>query len=113
MKRQRFLIWTIFSLFLGFTNSSHAADTGRPNILFLITDDQRFDQMGNMNRLIHTPEMDRLARQGVQFKNAFVTTPICAASRASLLCGLVERTHHYTFKTPPLSEKFVEMSFPA
>jgi arylsulfatase A-like enzyme len=84
----------------------------RPNLLLLITDDQRFDQMGNMNPMIHTPEMDRLAREGVRFENAFVTTPICAASRASLLCGMVERTHRYTFKTPPLATSFVDLSFP-
>lgn len=84
----------------------------RPNILFIITDDQRFDQMGNINPLIHTPEMDRLASEGVRFENAFVTTPICAASRASMLCGLVERTHHYTFLTPPLGDMFVNLSFP-
>jgi arylsulfatase A-like enzyme len=93
--------------------SSFAADAPRrPNILFVITDDQRFDQMGNMNPLIHTPEMDRLAREGVRFESAFVTTAICAASRASLLCGLVERTHRYTFKTPPLGDTFANISFP-
>ncbi|MDB6030275.1 MAG: hypothetical protein JWM16_613 [Verrucomicrobiales bacterium] len=90
--------------------TSFAAE--RPNILFIITDDQRFDQMGNMNPMIRTPEMDRLARDGVRFENAFVTSPICAASRASLLCGMVERTHRYTFKTPPLADQFVEASFP-
>ena len=89
------------------------AQPARPNILFIITDDQRFDAMGNMNPLVHTPEMDRLAREGVRFENAFVTTPICAASRASMLCGVVERTHHYTFLTPPLGESFLNMSFPA
>ncbi|HUR47325.1 MAG TPA: sulfatase-like hydrolase/transferase, partial [Candidatus Saccharimonadales bacterium] len=89
------------------------AEATRPlNILFIITDDQRFDQMGNMNPMLHTPEMDRLAREGVRFENAFVTTPICAASRASMLCGMVERTHRYTFKTPPLAEQFLAASFP-
>ena len=39
-------------------------------------------------RLIHTPEMDKLAATGVYFKNAMVSTPICAASRASILSGL-------------------------
>jgi arylsulfatase A-like enzyme len=68
--------------------------------------------MGNMNPMIHTPEMDRLAKEGVRFENAFVTTPICAASRASLLCGMVERTHRYTFKTPPLADEFLAVSFP-
>jgi len=84
----------------------------RPNILLLITDDQRYDQMGNLNPLLHTPEMDRLAAEGVRFEYAFVTTSICAASRASMLCGVVERTHRYTFRTPPLAQRFVDLSFP-
>jgi len=90
--------------------SSAAAQ--RPNILFVITDDQRWDMMGNVTPALRTPEMDRLAREGVRFERAFVTTPICAASRASLLCGVVERTHRYTFKTPPLASRWVEASFP-
>jgi len=88
------------------------APSRRPNILFLITDDQRWDMMGNVTPGLHTPEMDRLAREGVRFDQAFVTTAICAASRASLLCGVVERTHRYTFKTPPLGSRWVDASFP-
>src|SRR5687767_5104133 len=93
-------------------NKSATAADPRPNILFLITDDQRFDMMGNVTPALHTPEMDRLAREGVRFEQAFATTPICAASRASLLCGDVERTHRYTFRTPPLGSRWVQSSFP-
>ncbi len=64
----------------------------RPNIIFLLTDDQRFDAIGYRNDILKTPHMDRLAASGVDFGNAFVTTSICAASRASLFTGLVERT---------------------
>lgn len=88
-----------------------AADS-RPNLLLLVTDDQRWDMMGNVTPALHTPEMDRLAREGVRFEQAFVTTAICAASRASLLCGVVERSHRYTFLTPPLADRWVQMSFP-
>ncbi len=60
-------------------------DRKPPNIIFILTDDQRWDALGYAgNRIIHTPHLDQLAREGVYFKNAFVTTPICAASRASL-----------------------------
>ena len=70
----------------------------KPNIIFILTDDQRFDALGySGNKLISTPEMDRLAKEGSYFKNAMVTTPICAASRASILTGLYERTHSYNF----------------
>jgi len=85
----------------------------RPNILFVLTDDQRFDAMGCAgNPIIQTPNVDRLAGGGVRFEQAFVTTPICAASRASILTGTFERTHTYTFTKPPLERAFVEISYP-
>ncbi|MBM3312058.1 MAG: sulfatase [Candidatus Aminicenantes bacterium] len=85
----------------------------RPNILFILTDDQRFDALGCAgNPVIRTPNVDRLAREGVRFERAFVTTPICAASRASILTGTFERTHTYTFTKPPLTKSFVETSYP-
>ena len=66
----------------------------RPNVIFLLTDDQRWDTMGCMgNKLVHTPNMDALAAGGVLFTNAFVTTAICGASRASILTGQYERRH--------------------
>jgi arylsulfatase A-like enzyme len=86
--------------------------TERPNLLFIVTDDQRFDMMGVVNPILQTPHMDRLANEGARFENAFVTSPICAASRASLLTGVVERTHQSTFGTPPLAEDFTDQSYP-
>ena len=85
----------------------------RPNLLFIITDDQRFDMMGSVNPTLHTPNMDRLANEGIRFERAYVTTPICAASRASLLTGLFERTHQSTFGTPPLATEFTDRSYPS
>lgn len=85
----------------------------RPNLVFILSDDQRYDTMGCVgNRIIRTPNMDALAKRGVRFKNAFVTTPICAASRATLFTGLYERTHRYTFNTPPISAAHTEDSYP-
>ncbi len=88
------------------------AQEQRPNLLFITTDDQRFDMLGIVNPVLDTPNMDRLAAEGVWFQSAFVTTPICAASRASLLTGLVERTHGFTFGTPPLAGEFTDRSYP-
>jgi arylsulfatase A-like enzyme len=65
------------------------------------------------NRIIHTPNVDALARSGTRFRNMFVTTPICAASRASILTGLYERTHHFTFNTAPISPADLAASYPA
>lgn len=71
----------------------NARDERRPNILFVLTDDQRHDFMGCAGHpFLQTPQMDALAREGVRFTNAFVTTPICAASRASILTGMYARS---------------------
>jgi len=86
----------------------------RPNIIFILTDDQRWDALGYAgNDIIHTPNMDELAAQGCYFANSFVTTPICAASRASIMTGMYERSHGFTFGTPPLAKEFAEISYPA
>lgn len=79
-------------------------DDGRPNIIFLLTDDQRWDSIGvnNPDLAISTPAIDRLANEGVNFVNGFVTTPICAVSRASIISGRHTRNHrvHYRAGLP-------------
>jgi alpha-L-rhamnosidase len=86
----------------------------QPNIIFILTDDQRWDALGYAgNKIIQTPEMDKLAKDGVYFRNALVTTPICSASRASILTGLYERTHKYTFQTGDVRSEYMEESYPA
>ncbi len=84
-----------------------------PNILFLLTDDQRFDMFGaGGNRIIRTPNMDRLASEGVLFENNYVTTSICAVSRASFFTGLYARCHGiHGFRTP-LSDEQHALSYP-
>jgi arylsulfatase A-like enzyme len=85
----------------------------KPNIIFILTDDQKADAFGFAgNPIIRTPNMDDLARTGYYFKNAFVTTPICAASRATLFTGLYERTHDYTFGKPNLNDRYMYESYP-
>ncbi len=85
----------------------------KPNIIFILTDDQRWDALGFAgNPIIQTPHMDQLAEAGLYFPNAFVTTPICAASRASLFTGLYERTHDYTFGKAPLDDRYMYNSYP-
>ncbi len=93
--------YPIFMAFLfALATTSGFAQTEKPNIIFILTDDQRWDALGySGNEIIQTPEMDKLAAQGAYFRNAMVTTPICAASRASIFSGLHERTHKYTFQT--------------
>ena len=91
-----------------------AAPATAQNILFFLTDDQRHDQFGAAGHpVLQTPTMDRLAAEGVRFRNAFVTTSICAASRATILTGLYERSHRFTFETPPLRDEVTATSYPA
>ncbi len=94
-------------------NENQLSQDKRPNIIFILTDDQRWDALGYAgNPIIQTPEMDKLAESGAYFRNAIVTTPICAASRASIISGLYERTHKYTFQTGPIREEFMQNSYP-
>lgn len=60
----------------------------RPNIVVILTDDQRRDEIEHMPTL-----MQRLAGEGLRFDNAFVTTPLCCPSRASVLTGLYAHNH--------------------
>ena len=86
----------------------------RPNILFLLTDNQHWTSMGAAgNEIISTPYMDDLAARGVMFENSFVTTPICGASRASFLTGLYRRSHQFDFRTPPFRAALGPMTYPA
>jgi arylsulfatase A-like enzyme len=89
------------------------ASTPMPNVLFILTDDQRFDLLGCAGHpILKMPHIDRLATQGVRFRNMFVTTSICAASRASILTGKYERSHKFTFGTPPIAAEHCTVSFP-
>jgi arylsulfatase A-like enzyme len=65
----------------------------RPNFLVIVTDDLAYRAIGYNNEKVKTPNLDRLARDGMIFSRAYITTPVCAASRASLLTGLYPQTN--------------------
>ena len=65
----------------------------RPNILFITTDQHRSDCLGVMGRRVHTPHLDHLAGQGVLFRNCITPNLVCQPTRASILTGLLPRTH--------------------
>lgn len=117
MRTFSYLSIVIISLVLTKPYQGYSQDTDpsqqRPNIIFILTDDQRFDALGYAgNELISTPEMDKLAKKGTFFENAMVTTPICAASRASIMTGLYERTHRFDFQTGNIRDSYMEDSYP-
>lgn len=77
-----------------FSGSLLAAAGGRPNIVVVLMDDLRWDELhctGHPFAL--TPNIDRLAAEGVTFRNAFVTSPLCSPSRACFLTGQYAHTH--------------------
>lgn len=74
-----------------------AKATEKPNFVIMMCDDQRFNAMSCAgNTIIKTPNMDRLAAEGMYFKNMFVTNSLCAPSRATLLTGLYSHANGVT-----------------
>lgn len=111
--RQRFPLLALAAALLPLALPRHAhagpqPKPARPNIVFLLADDLRWNALGCMgNRIVQTPNIDGLAKRGVLFRNAFVTTSICAVSRASILTGQYARRHKINdFKTDLTPEQF-------
>ena len=80
-------VWMVFAVLLP---SLPAAEPTRPNILCLFSDDltcQAISTYGDNRRLLETPNMDRIAREGIRFDRCLVTNSICGPSRASILTG--------------------------
>ena len=99
------LVFAVFTLGLIFSGSVLGAEK-RPNILFILSDDHRWDAMGNMGHpFIQTPSLDRLAKEGVRFNNAFVTTPLCSPSRASFLTGQYPHRHGVKNNLTPWNDR--------
>lgn len=68
--------------------------TERPNVIVITTDQQRLDSLSCMgSQFVRTPNLDRLAREGVLFRRAYCTNPVCTPSRASILSGLQVSRH--------------------
>jgi arylsulfatase A-like enzyme len=85
-----------------------------PNIIFLLTDDHRWDALGVMgNPVIKTPHLDRLAGEGILFTNAYVTTSICAVSRASILSGQYMARHGIDDFNTSFSAEALAQTYPA
>lgn len=72
-------------------------DPDRPNILLIMTDEQRWDTVGAAgNPIIQTPHLDRLAAEGVLFETAITPTSVCAPARAALMTGYAPSRIHFT-----------------
>ena len=88
--RKLCLVWSLVCFCLGLVSDIRlrAADSVRPNILFMIMDDWGWQHAGAYGcNWVKTPTFDRLAKEGVLFKNAFTSNPKCSPCRASILTG--------------------------
>ncbi len=76
------------------------------NIIFILSDDHRYDFMGFMGKpsFLETPNMDRLAREGAHIQNAFVSTSLCSPSRATILTGQYAHRHKVVDNNFPVPE---------
>jgi arylsulfatase A-like enzyme len=92
-----------------------ATAESRPNFLIFHTDDQRADTVTcyDKNAALPTPNIDGLAERGVRFTNAYVTTPICAVSRATLLSGRYARNTRVHEFVKPIPPDIWKLSYPA
>ena len=70
--------------------------TPKPNIIVIFTDDQTYRAIGYNTPAVKTPHLDALAASGLTFEHAYVASPICAASRASMMTGLFPQQHGVT-----------------
>jgi len=90
----------------------HAADS-RPNIIFLFTDDQTVGAVGCYgNKDIITPHMDKLATDGVRFRNHYNSSSICMASRVSVMTGLYKHRQGCNFSHGNLERRLFDQSYP-
>lgn len=90
-----------------------AAQPNRPNIVFFFADDQRHDALSSAGHpVVKTPVIDRLAAEGVRFRNAFVTTSVCWVSRAVVLTGQWARTHAQRDAMPVVTPQALSTTYP-
>jgi arylsulfatase A-like enzyme len=85
----------IVSLLFATLGALYAAEapTKKPNFVVIVADDHTYRAIGYNNAAVKTPNLDRLAAEGLRFDRAFVASPICAASRASLMSGVYPQQH--------------------
>ncbi len=90
-----------------------AEESKPPNILVVLVDDLRWDDLGCTGHpFSKTPNIDRVAKEGARFLNAFSTTPLCSPSRACLLTGLYAHSHGITDNTERSAQSHKLVTFP-
>ena len=115
MKTPILLALTGFLLSASLTPSRSLHAEERPNLIFLLTDDQRDNTLGAMGHpFVQTPHLDALMRDSVRFRNTYIATPVCSPSRVSYFTGMPERVHGVGFSSSyEVTEEQWARSYPA
>jgi arylsulfatase A-like enzyme len=100
----------LFALIFCSAFSNRAAELNRPNIIFILVDDLRWDEIDYP--FVTVPNIKRIEREGVRFQNAFVTTPLCSPSRGSFLTGQYAHKHGITDNTARDKQSHELVTFP-
>lgn len=108
----------LFCLVLSFISCENSeSESRKPNIIFLMTDDQRWDNMGCYGKPeFKTPNIDKLANQGVVFDKAYYAVAICMPSRVTMMTGRYNSNHKVGFVAPTdytLSQSDFAKGYPA
>ena len=109
------LCQTLLLLFVQATSAqehNEAKVAEKPNILFLLTDDQAAWAVGYKNPEFLTPEIDKLAAEGMVFNNHYNTTAICMASRANIMTGMLEYKTGTNFDHGDMSAEIFAKTYP-
>jgi N-acetylglucosamine-6-sulfatase len=105
----RVVVVAAIAISAGCGRGSSAVPSKRPNIVFVLTDDQRWDAISLQGHSgpLKTPNIDRIGKEGVYFRNTFATTSLCSPSRASIQTGVYAHVHGVTnnfTEFPPQTE---------
>ncbi|MHC4405389.1 MAG: sulfatase-like hydrolase/transferase, partial [Planctomycetota bacterium] len=93
--------------------AAFSGDADRPSVVVVLVDDLRWDEIGCAGHsFVQTPHIDRIAREGARFRNAFATTPLCSPVRACLLTGQYAHRHGITDNTDRSRQSHELMTFP-
>ncbi len=95
------------------TTASARDEAPRPNIVMIVVDDMRWDDLGCMGHpFVKTPNIDRVADEGIKFTNAFCTTPLCSPVRGAILTGQYPHTNGIIDNTNRSEQSHQLMTFP-
>ena len=113
MKKILYITLASILLVAGYVKAEKKGKSERPNIIFLLTDDQRFNALGCMgNDEIQTPNIDKLAAKGIMFTQHYNPTAICMGARATIMTGMYEHKTGCNFSHGALHPDKFELSYP-